>query len=817
MSIEKILPEVTDAEPIEIEIENPDSVTVGIGPVEIVLEPEPKYEENEFESNLAEILDESYLESIASELVSEYTEDLNSRKDWETTIQEGMDLLGLKVEERAEPWEGACGITHPMLTEAVVRYQAEMIMETVPASGPVRTKVIGKETPEKVDAAQRVENDMNHRLMDEMPEWRTEQERLYWSQPLMGSAFKKVYYDPSLGRQVSMFVPADDLIVSYGETSLQSAQRITHRMRKNKNEIRKLQVSGFYRDVELGDPPRDVANLQKKRNELTGIDSLNDTRYRLLEIHTYLDLEGYEDEKDGKKTGIALPYVVTINEGNNEILAIRRNWREDDPLKQARMHFVHYPYITGFGFYGFGLLHLIGGHARGATSLLRQLVDAGTLANLPGGLKSRGLRIIGDDTPISPGEFRDVDVPGGSIRDNILPLPYKEPSQTLSQLLGVIVEEGRRFASISDLKVSDMSSQAPVGTTLAILERTLKVMSAVQARVHYAMKEEFKLLSAIIRDFTPEEYDYDVDDAPRLVKQSDYDNTDIIPVSDPNAATMSQRIVQYQAALQLAQGAPQIYDLPELHRQMLNTLNIKNVDKLIPTADDMKPKDPVSENMALMTGKPVKAFGYQDHEAHIATHMAMLQDPKMQQIAGQSPLYQQMMTAAQAHIAEHIGFAYKQHIEEQIGAPLPGDKEQLPEDVEFQVSKLIAVAAERLLAKDQAEVQQQQNEQAMQDPIVQQAIKELELKQMEIERKVEKDRAEIALRGQDMQLKDARERERIQAQTQNAVISAQAKMADTKANLTSKEFLEGMKMGAESVNERNRVPAQEVKGRNPRT
>lgn len=813
MTIDKIMPEITDAEPLEIEIENPDSVTIGAGPVEIVLEPDKEAEESEFESNLAEVLDESYLYSLASELIGEYTEDLNSRKDWETTIQEGMDLLGLKVEERSEPWEGACGITHPMLTEAVVRYQAEMIMETVPASGPVRTKVIGKETPEKVDAAERVENDMNYRLMEEMPEWRTEQERLYWSQPLMGSAFKKVYYDPGLGRQVAMFVPADDLIVSYGETSLQSAQRITHRMRKNKNEIRKLQVSGFYRDIELGDPPRDVANLQKKRNELTGIDSLNDTRYRLLEIHTYLDLEGYEDEKDGEKTGIALPYVVTINEGNQEVLAIRRNWREDDPLKQARMHFVHYPYITGFGFYGFGLLHLIGGHARGATSLLRQLVDAGTLANLPGGLKARGLRIIGDDTPISPGEFRDVDVPGGSIRDNILPLPYKEPSQTLSALLGTIVEEGRRFAAISDMKVSDMSSQAPVGTTLAILERTLKVMSAVQARVHYAMKEEFKLLSSIIRDFTPEEYDYDVEDAPRLVKQSDYDNTDIIPVSDPNAATMSQRIVQYQAALQLAQGAPQIYDLPELHRQMLMTLNIKNVDKLIPTTDDLKPKDPVSENMALMVGKPVKAFAYQDHEAHIQTHMTMMQDPKIQQIAGQSPLYQQTMAAAQAHIAEHIGFAYKQHIEEQIGAPLPSDEEQLPEDVEFQVSKLIAAAAERLLQTNQSEVQQQQNEQAQQDPLIQQAMKELEIKQQEIERKAQKDQADIALKAQEMQLKDARERERIQTQVKTAEMAAQAKMADTKANLDSKGLLAGLKIGAEAVNGRTGVSPQKTEGR----
>jgi len=798
-----------DAEPLEIEIVDPESVT--IGPVTIDFNKHQE-EESDFGDNLAEILDEGYLESLASELIGEYTDDLNSRKDWETTIQEGMDLLGLKVEERSEPWEGACGITHPMLTEAVVRYQAEMIMETVPASGPVRTKVLGKETREKLDAADRVENDMNYKLMNEMPEWRTEQERLYWSQPLMGSAFKKVYYDPSLGRQVSVFIPADDLVVSYGETSLQSAQRITHRMRKNKNEIRKLQVSGFYRDIDLGDPPRDVANLQKKRNELTGIDAINDTRYRLLEIHTYLDLEGYEDkDEDGEETGIALPYVVTINEGNNEILAIRRNWKEDDEFKQARMHFVHYPYITGFGFYGFGLLHLIGGHARGATSLLRQLVDAGTLANLPGGLKARGLRIIGDDTPISPGEFRDVDVPGGSIRDNILPLPYKEPSQTLSVLLNTIVEEGRRFASISDMKVSDMSSQAPVGTTLAILERTLKVMSAVQARVHYAMKEEFKLLASIIRDFTPEEYDYEVEDAPRQVKQSDYDHTDIIPISDPNASTMSQRIVQYQAALQLAQGAPQIYDLPELHRQMLQTLNIKNIDKLVPTSDDIKPKDPVSENMALMVGKPVKAFAYQDHEAHIQTHMAMMQDPKIQQVAGQSPLYQQMMTAAQAHIAEHIGFAYKQHIEEQIGAPLPGDEEQLPEDVEYQVSQLIAAAAQKLLQNNQAEAQQQQNAQAQQDPVVQQAMKELELKQQEIQRKAQKDQAEIALRAKEIELRTQVERERIQTQATTAERQAKARMADSQANRVSNELLTGVKLGAEMSNERTRVPQQKIK------
>jgi hypothetical protein len=583
-------------------------------------------------------------------------------------------------------------------------------------------------------------------------------------------------------------------------------------MRKNKNEIRKLQVSGFYRDIDLGDPPRDVANLQKKRNELTGIDAINDTRYRLLEIHAYLDLEGHEDkDEDGEETGIALPYVVTINEGNNEILAIRRNWKEDDEFKQARMHFVHYPYITGFGFYGFGLLHLIGGHARGATSLLRQLVDAGTLANLPGGLKARGLRIIGDDTPISPGEFRDVDVPGGSIRDNILPLPYKEPSQTLSVLLNTIVEEGRRFASISDMKVSDMSSQAPVGTTLAILERTLKVMSAVQARVHYAMKEEFKLLATIIRDFTPEEYDYEVEDAPRQVKQSDYDHTDIIPVSDPNAATMSQRIVQYQAALQLAQGAPQIYDLPELHRQMLQTLNIKNIDKLVPTSDDIKPKDPVSENMALMVGKPVKAFAYQDHEAHIKTHMAMLQDPKIQEVAGQSPLYQQMMTAAQAHLAEHLGFGYKQHIEEQIGAPLPGDEEQLPEDVEYQVSQLIAAAAEKLLQKNQAEAQQQQNEQAQQDPVVQQAMKELELKEQEIQRKAQKDQAEIALRTKEIEMRNQLERERIQTQASIAEKQTQARMADSKANRVSNELLTGVKLGAEISNERTRVSQQKVK------
>lgn len=794
-----------EVEPIEIEIEDPESVSIGIGGIELTLEPEPETEENEFDVNLAEYLQEGYMQSLSSELTGEYRDDLNSRKDWETTIQEGMDLLGLRLEERAEPWEGACGITHPMLSEAVVRYQAEMIMETVPAQGPVKTQVIGKETKDKLDAAERVGNDMNYRLMNQMVEWRTEQERLYWSQCLMGSAFKKVYFDPNLDRQVSLFVPADDIIVSYGASSLETSERITHRMRKTKNEIRKLQVAGFYRDIDLGDPPRDVHNIQKKKNEIEGIDAVNDSRYRLLEIHTYLDLEGYEDvDEDGEQTGIALPYIVTINEGNGEILSIRRNWKEDDDLKQARMHFVHYPYINGFGFYGFGLLHLIGGHARGATGLLRQLVDAGTLSNLPGGLKARGLRIIGDDTPIAPGEWRDVDVPGGAIRDNILPLPYKEPSQTLAGLLNTIVEEGRRFASISDMKVSDMSSQAPVGTTLAILERTLKVMSAVQARVHYALKQEFKLLAQIIRDYTSEEYSYDVEGESRYVKQSDYDHTDIIPVSDPNAATMSQRIVQYQAALQLASTAPQIYDLPNLHKQMLNTLGIKNVDKLVPTADDMKPKDPVSENMAIMVMKPVKAFAYQDHEAHLTTHMAFIQDPKLQQIAGQSPMFQQVMAAAQAHIAEHIGFIYRRQIEEQIGAPLPDPDEPLPEDIEYQMSAVIAQAASKLLQKDQAEVQQQQNQQAMQDPIVMQAMKELQIKETEVQAKMQRDQAEISLKAEEIRLRDERERERIASQERIAGANVGARAASTIVNNASKEQIAGAKIGIEAGKNRAR-------------
>ena len=785
-----------DVEPIEIEIEEP------VDDMEITFGEEPE-EESDFDSNLAEYLDERYMESLANTLLSDFNDDLNSRKDWETTIQEGMDLLGLKVEERAEPWEGACGITHPMLTEAVVRYQAEMIMETVPAAGPVKTQVIGKETKEKLEAAERVGNDMNYRLMNQMVEWRTEQERLYWSQPLMGSAFKKVYYDPNFGRQISIFVPADDIIVNYGAASLETAERITHRMRKSKNEIRKLQGAGFYRDIELGEPIKDINSLQKKRNELEGVDAINDSRHRLLEIHTYIDLEGYEDEKDGEKTGIALPYVVTINESNHEILSIRRNWKEDDELCQARMHFVHYPYITGFGFYGFGLLHLIGGHARGATSLLRQLVDAGTLSNLPGGLKARGLRIIGDDTPIAPGEFRDVDVPGGSIRDNILPLPYKEPSQTLSALLGTIVEEGRRFASISDMKVSDMSSQAPVGTTLAILERTLKVMSAVQARVHYSMRQEFKLLAQIIRDYTPEEYSYEVEGESRQIKQSDYDQTDIIPVSDPNASTMSQRIVQYQAALQLATTAPQIYDLPNLHKQMLNVLGIKNVDKLVPTADDLKPKDPITENMGFMSLKPTKAFAYQDHESHLQTHLSFMQDPKLQQIAGQSPMFQQVTTAVQAHIAEHLGFVYRRQMEEMLGVPLPDPDEPLPEDVEYQMSSVIAKAAQKLLQKDTAEVQQQQNEQASQDPIIQQAMKELQIKEMEVQAKMQRDQAEIALKAEDMRLRDERERERIESQERIAGANIGSKAGNTMASNASKEQIAGAKIGIEAVKNRN--------------
>jgi hypothetical protein len=743
-----------------------------------------------FEKNLAEDMDEGDLQLLSDEILDMIQGDLDSRKEWEKTYKEGLELLGLQIDERTEPWDGACGVYHPILAESVVRFQSETILETFPASGPVKTKILGKVTPAKEQAASRVQEDMNYELTEVMVEYRNEHEKLLWSLPIVGSAFKKVYFDPSLGRQTSIFISAEDIIVPYGATDLFSAPRISHRMRKTPNQLKKLQVSGFYRDIDVEEPTRNITEIQKKKDEEMGVNIIDDDRYLLYEVHIDYDLPGYEDED-----GIALPYVITLA-STGEVLSIRRNWNEDDELKEKRMHFTHYVYVPGFGFYGFGLIHLVGGFAKSATSILRQLVDAGTLSNLPGGFKSKDLRVKGDDTPIAPGEWRDVDVTGLTIKDSIVPLPYKEPSATLFSLMNTIVEEGRKFASVADLKVGDMSNQAPVGTTLAILERTLKVMSAVQARVHEAMKHEFKLISAIVRDYTPDSYDYEVDGS-RKAKQADYDTTEVIPVSDPNASTMAQRVVQYQAALQLAQSAPQLYDLPQLHRQMLEVLGIKNVPKLIPIEEDQKPKDPVSENMALLTGKPIKAFLYQDHEAHIMVHLNAMQDPKMQQIIGQNPQAQTMQAALQAHVAEHVAFQYRIEIEKMLGVPLPPPDEPLPEDVEVELSRVIAAASAKLLQKDQAEAQQQKAQQAQQDPLVQMQQQELAIKQGELQRKIVKDQTDAQLKEQDISLKDSRERDRIRAMEEIAGVQVGAKVAGDKLNVASREELEGLRIGAQ--------------------
>jgi hypothetical protein len=698
------------------------------------------------------------------------------------TYVDGLELLGLKIEERTEPWPGACGVYHPLLSEAIVKFQSETIMETFPAAGPVKTSILGQETQERIEAAQRVKEDMNYQLTEVMVEYRPEHERMLWGLGLSGNAFKKVYFDPNLDRQVSLFVPAEDIVVPYGASSLETSERVTHVMRKTKNELRKLQVMGFYKDVELDDPTDTLDEIEKKIAEQMGFKASQDDRYKLLEMHVYLDLPGYEDKDEkGKETGIALPYVVTIEKGTETVLAIRRNYHADDPNKQKRDHFVHYGYVPGFGFYCFGLIHLIGAFAKSGTSILRQLVDAGVLSNLPGGFKTKGLRVKGDDTPIAPAEFRDVDVASGTIKDNIMTLPYKEPSQVLYTLLGTIVDEGRRFASAADLKVSDMSAQSPVGTTLAILERTLKVMSAVQARVHYAMKQEFKLLKNIIRDYTPEDYEYDPVEGPPRAKRSDYDMVEVLPVSDPNSATMSQKVVQYQAALQLAQSAPQLYDLPLLHRQMLEVLGIRNASKLVPIEDDLKPTDPVSENMDALNEKPLKAFIYQDHAAHITVHMTMLQDPVTMQILQQNPKAQSISAAFMAHIMEHFAFQYRKNIEDKLGVPYPDPNEEMPEDMEVEISRLAAAGAQKLLQANQAMMAQQQAQQAAQDPIVQMQQQELQLKAAEVQRKAAKDQMDAQLRMQQQQI----EQQRIATQTEVEGAKLGAQIAKDK---TQKEF-----------------------------
>ena len=792
------LEKMMDEPALEIEIEDPEAVRIGIDG-KTILEIEEVEVEDDFNANLAEEMDEGELTELCGDLIGEFEEDLSSRKDWMQTYVDGLELLGMKIEDRTEPWPGSCGVYHPLLSEALVKFQAETIMETFPSAGPVKTQIIGKETPEKKEAAVRVKDDMNYQLTEVMVEYRPEHERMLWGLGLSGNAFKKVYYDPSLERQVSLFVPSEDVVVPYGASNIQTSERVTHVMRKTENELRKLQVAGFYRDVELGDPVDSFDEVEKKIAEKMGFRASSDDRYKILEMHVDIDLPGYEDkDEDGEPTGIALPYVVTIEKGTQNVLAIRRNWNPDDDTKQKRNHFVHYSYIPGFGFYAFGLIHLIGAFAKSGTSIIRQLVDAGTLSNLPGGFKTKGLRVKGDDTPIAPAEFRDVDVASGTIKDNIMTLPYKEPSQVLYSLLGTIVEEGRRFASAADLKVSDMSAQSPVGTTLAILERTLKVMSAVQARIHYSMKQEFKLLKTIIRDYTPEEYTYEPVEGPPRAKQSDYDNVDVIPVSDPNAATMSQKVVQYQAVMQLAQQAPQLYDLPFLHRQMLEVLGIKNASKLVPTEDDEKPRDPVSENMDILTGKPVKAFIYQDHEAHIVVHMSAIQDPKIAKMVGQSPMANQMMGAMAAHIQEHVAFEYRRQLEEQLGVPYPAPDQDMPEDLEVQISRLAAAGAQKLLAKNQAEAAQQQAQQVAQDPIVQMQQAELAIKQAELQRKTTKDQLDAAAKADQLEI----EKQRIEAQKEIAGMQVGAKAAKDKADLESKMELEGIRLGSQIAQQR---------------
>jgi hypothetical protein len=783
---------------IEIEIEDPEAVRIKAGDMEIEIDPDDENEED-FNQNLVEVMSDSDLQSLASDLAEDIDNDIASRKDWEKMYKDGITLLGLKFEERTEPWSGACGVFHPMITEAVVRFQSDTIMETFPAKGPVRTQIIGKDTPEKKEAAARVEEDMNYQLTEKMPEYRLEHEKMLWNLPSAGSAFKKIYFDPNLNRQVAVFIPAEDVILPYGASDVETCPRITHRMRKTKNDLIKLMNAGFYAETELdGEPDHFLNEIQQKKDKETGFSASYDDRFELYEIHVDLDLPGFEDEDDGEPTGVALPYVVTLLRGTDEILAIRRNWKEEDDLKLKRQHFVHYQYIPGYGAYGFGLFHLIGGYAKSATSIMRQLVDAGTLSNLPGGLKARGLRIKGDDTPIAPGEFRDVDLGSGNIRDNILPLPYKEPSVVLSGLMDKIVEEGRRFAATSDMKVADMSNQAPVGTTLAILERTLKVMSAVQARVHYTMKQELQLLAAIIRDYTDPDYTYEPEEGRAAAKKSDYSIVEVIPVSDPNAATLSQRVVQYQAVIQLAQMAPQIYDLPFLHRQMLDVLGIKHASKIVPLEDDQKPKDPVSENQNVLKGKPLKAFIYQDHEAHIKVHQSAMQDPIVQQLIGQNPQAQVIMAGMQAHIAEHVGFAYRQKIELALGVSLPNPEDELPEQMEKEISRLMAEAATQVLAESKAMMAQQQAQQNAQDPILQLQMQELQLKDREVTIKEKKAMADAAAKADELEI----QKQKIESTEKIAGMNATLKDLQVKQSLQAKQEESGVKIGMDMAHKR---------------
>ncbi len=817
MAIEKGLyaaPEGIDAgeeeeAALEIEIVDPEMITMSDGSVEITLIPDANITDTmSFDANLAEALDDGQLNELADDLVGLVDADIDSRKDWADTFVKGLDVLGFKYEERTDPWEGACGVESTVLAEAAIRFQAETMSETFPAAGPVRVKIIGVENKDKEEAANRVKADMNYELTERMVEYRPEHERLLYSLGLAGSAFKKVYFDPNLGRQVAIYIPAEDVVVPYGASHIETAERVTHIMRKTKNELKKLQAGGFYRDVDLGSPQPYHTDIEKRKAEEGGYSLTDDDRYSLYEIHADLVIDGVDEDDDE----IAKPYVVTLERGTNEILAIRRNWNPDDSLMLKRQHFVHYVYVPGFGFYGLGLIHIIGGYAKAGTSLIRQLVDAGTLANLPGGLKARGLRIKGDDTPIEPGEFKDVDVPSGSIRDNIMPLPYKEPSQTLLALLNQITNEGRRLGAISDMNISDMSANAPVGTTLALLERTLKPMAAVQARVHYAMKQEFKLLKAIMSEHAPEEYAYEPFRGEITARVADYMAVDVIPVSDPNSSTMAQRVVQYQAVLQMSQSAPQIYNLPQLHRQMIEVLGVKNADKLVPTEDDVKPTDPVSENMDALVGKPMKAFIYQDHEAHIAAHQAFMQDPQIMQMIGQNPQAKPIMAALQAHIAEHLGFNYRKQMEEKLGAPLPPPGEELPEQVEVNLARLVADAGKQLTQQHQQQAAQQAAQQKAQDPVIQMQQAELQIKQQEVQRKAAKDQldaqvkqAELELKARD-QMQDAQiDQAEIALKQQELQIDAQkagAKLAADRRKDNTKLDLDLLKTIKDSNNNR---------------
>ena len=781
---------------LQIDIVDPEMVTLSDGSVEITIIPDALGADlMEFDANLVEVLDESLINELAGDLLEMVDSDVDSRKEWADTYVKGLDILGFKYEERTTPWEGACGVNSTVLAEAAIRFQAETMSETFPAAGPVKVKILGQETKEKEEAAERVRADMNYELTENMVEYRPEHERMLYSLGLAGSAFKKVYFDPNLGRQTAIYIPAEDVIVPYGCSNIESAERVTHIMRKTKNDLRKLQVNGFYRDIDLGEPQSFHTDIEEKKAEDGGFSLTDDDRYAMYEIHADLVIEGVDDSDDD----IAKPYVVTMERGSNEILAIRRNWDEEDKLTLKRQHFVHYVYVPGFGFYGLGLIHIIGGYARAGTSLIRQLVDAGTLSNLPGGLKSRGLRIKGDDSPIEPGEWKDVDVPSGSIRENIMPLPYKEPSQTLLALLDQITNEGRRLGAISDMNISDMSANAPVGTTLALLERTLKPMAAVQARVHYAMKQEFKMLKAIMAEYASPEYAYQPLRGEMSARQSDYRLVDVIPVSDPNSSTMAQRVVQYQAVLQMAQQAPQIYDLPQLHRQMIDVLGIKNADKLVPTKDDIKPSDPVSENMNALTGTPIKAFIYQDHDAHMATHQAFIQDPMIAQTIGQNPQAQQIMAALQAHIAEHLGFKYRKQMEEKLGVSLPAPNDEMSEEMEVQLARVMADAGKQLTQQNQQQAAQKKAQEQQQDPAFQLQQAELQVKQQEVQRKAQKDQGDMQVKQADLQrktqkdqadatidieqLKLAKQELEIDAQKAGAKLAADRRVASNKLDL----------------------------------